>query len=191
MRFICPACPDSDTIEVPDDSEDAICPRCLSRYRLSEVFAERISASPRGNGLLYTLYFQKGGRPKLERFSSKYELPIQRGHQFIVVRRGRRVVGLADQTRNYWFPVFADEYERPLLRSLLISLIWPISLLVVLQSVRLPQAVLSLLQDPLGLALGICVLSLLSGAPLLLWTMRTLFPYGPGRERIRGFDPRL
>lgn len=141
---------------------------------------------------MYTIVSDQEGRPGIEKFSSRQQLALEKGHSFLAVRRGRQVLGLADQTKNFWFPVYPVETPHPLLHALLLSLVWPISALVLLQSTQLFPAIYDALTgQTLAFAITLIVIALFTGAPLLLWTLRTIFPYGPRKERIRGYDPRL
>ena len=194
MRFLCPFCSKEKPVpvEVEEGSDGAICPQCKKRFRLRLFQAKSIDAIPRPGGLMYTLVFDQNGRPGIERFSSAQPLALKRGHQFLSVRRGRQVLGLADQDKNFWFPITPAETEHPLLRSLLLSLAWPITVLVLLQlTVLFPALFRSLTENTLSFLLALLLVSLLAASPLLLWILRTIFPYGPRRERIRGYDPRL
>ena len=194
MKFLCPFCSKEKPlrIECPEGSESAACPRCKKRFRLKLFQAVSIDAAPYPGGFSYTIASDQNGRPGIEKFSSRNHLALQQKHSFLAVRRGREIVGLADQTKNFWFPVDPVETPHPLLHALLLSLAWPISALVLLQTTKFfPALYESIISNTVSFIMALIATVLLAGAPLGLWVIRTIFPYGPRRERIRGYDPRL
>lgn len=102
------------------------------------------------------------------------------------------MLGVADQERDRWYPVSPPRSNHPLLRALGLSLAWPVSLLVFLYLLPFGRELFgTALANPIGFVLGVLLVALFLLAPLGLWILRALFPQGPGRERIRGYDPRL
>lgn len=190
MQILCPLCSKEQPVSISCQPEDsfALCEKCSKRFRIRTFEAQRIEAEKQEKYYRYTCTWGDGA----ERFYSQEALALREGDILTTVRRGRHVLGVADQERDRWYPVQPPQNSHPLLRALALSLAWPVSLLVLLQITQLAEKLWSnLLQNPAGTTVAVIFFTLFLLAPLLLWFIRTLFPYGPGRERIRGYDPRL
>lgn len=190
MQVLCPFCSQENPIAIACEPEDAfaLCERCSKRFRLHTFWAQEIKSQRQGDRYIYTCI----SPGSLEKFASSKPLSLRSGQTLTTVRRGRDVLGIADQGRDRWYPVLPPRSSHPLLRALGLSLAWPVSLLALLYLFPFARETAeAALDNPLGFILGIILVTLFLLAPLGLWLLRALFPQGPGRERIRGYDPRL
>lgn len=192
MQILCPHCPpspdDPALIAISDTSETVICDRCSRRYVTTTFRLMAISSKRRGEGRYrYALRTEEpSGAQRLRKFEAQGGIRLIPGTTVTLVRRGARLIGIADQNSNTWFWLDPNSNvaPHPKLDRYLRMTGWLIVALAALQMTRFYPEVAHVIEtNPSGFLLAVLLTALIASLPALLWALQTHFGPSGGRRK--------
>jgi hypothetical protein len=185
MTIVCPSCPAGATpqlLEIEASYNEVRCPTCRKRFRVvtrkvHETRSHQLTASK----TRYTLitYESEGRRTRPRIIEAQPSLQLSSGAWLTLVYRGERLVGIADQTSSFWYPVPTFPSSHTSMQRLMRILTWTVLALALLQLTRLVPALGDTLSKPSGIIVLLLTVLLIL-APAILFTVQTL---GIGQQK--------
>lgn len=119
--MVCPACSLDGGARVvrfrPDDSE-VRCPDCHRPYRvMTRQLAAATQQYPAGTQARYRIFTREGSRTVLRPFSGPPAMKLLIGEWVTLVRHRGRLIGVANQSSQLWYPVPARRDTSPYTRA--------------------------------------------------------------------------
>lgn len=188
MKIVCPSCPaGTQLLGITSDATEVRCPKCRKRFRL--VTRQIVGFTSQGLDHARTRYqlmtHEGKGRKRPRSFIGPTNVRLTMNGWVTLVYRGETLVGVADQTASYWYPipVVPNKVRQGWRLVRVITLIS--ALLIALQMFRFGEKLQIVARNSSGLLVFVIAL-VVAGAPALLWTVQTLNAARPKR----GYLPR-
>lgn len=196
MKFVCTTCPPGNSvIAISGDDETAKCSVCKTQYNITTRFVARSLPHSvdrfRTRYELHTLE-DDGGRTRPRIFEAQPSLRFSPNTWVSFVKKGHKLVGVADQTKNVWNPITALPPRIPALATACKIMGAAVVVVAAVYFVELFKQFADFLDNP-GAILALLLVLILAAAPVILWTVRTGFAdsFVPKRvvPRFRSDDP--
>lgn len=169
-----------DIIEFAPEDTEVRCVTCRRHYRVvSRHIVEPTRQLRLKSGMVrYTIFGSGGGRVKLHRFVGPSGLKLLVGKDVTIVYHGRRLVGVAHQSDDYFEPIATAREARPY-RFAWLAICTSAALLSVLQTLRAGRQFFDVFRDlPLQATAITLVVVTVVAVPFIMWLMK------PVREQV-------
>lgn len=119
--ILCPTCPGTPgRIAFAADQDEVRCPACRTHFRVAtRRVAQTTQQIPRGDRQRYRVFTaEPSGRVRMHRFDGRIGIKLLRDERVSFVWRAGRLVGVANQTTQTWYPLPAPGRTRGIVTRL-------------------------------------------------------------------------
>ena len=178
FSIVCPSCPASPRPHILVISSDMVGIRCDVCHRYFRLITREVKETRKTNlehlqsrYQMFTVEERQRTRPRV--FIAPNNVNVTAGDWATFVYRGERLVGLADQSSSYWYPIPVVPSKTKTAHRLVQILSLACILLVLLQLTRFFPALSDVTNKASGLGI-LLVAFLFLASPAILWSVQTL-----------------